>query len=130
MNNEVLQAVQQMIGGIIGTLPVIGSMPPNEGFAVSFVGGSPSGTYRALDKAITLPVLFNGKSEDQEALSAAMNAAHQALTTSKTLPYADGWQIYAIRTTSFPNLIGREQNKNWVYGSSFAVDYYAKGASL
>ncbi len=93
----------------------------------SKVGGSPLGTFFDLNSAQRLPILFNGKSADMKKLAAEMDAVHTALTTSKCLPYAQDWQIYAINTTSAPNLIGREENRNWIYGSGFVIKYYAKG---
>lgn len=127
MNDDILIALKDMISAIVDYPVVIGSVPPLNGFAVCFVGGAPFETYRKLDKSVPLPVLFNGKGADQQVLSAQMNLVHDLLTTSKALPRADNWQIYAIRTTAYPNLIGREENKNWIYGSSFAIDYYSKG---
>ena len=127
MNNEIIEALKNMISAIVSYPVVIGSIPPLNGFSVCFVGGAPSETYRNFDKNIPLPVLFNGKGEDQQELASQMNLVHELLTTSKALPYSENWQIYAIKTTSFPNLIGREENKNWVYGSSFSIDYYSKG---
>lgn len=128
MTTDVLTALQEMIGALVTYPVVIGSIPPVNGFAISFVGGAPQETYRDFGMNIPLPVLFNGKGEDQQDIADQMNAVHKALTTAKNLPYSTDWQIYAIRTTSFPNLIGREENKNWVYGSSFSIDYYSKGA--
>lgn len=127
MNTEVLIALQEMISSIVDYPVVIGSVPPVNGFAVSFVGGAASETYRTLDKNIPLPVIFNGKGENQQQLAEQMDSVHNLLTTSKAFPYSDTWQIYAIETTSFPNLIGREENQNWIYGSSFNVKYYSKG---
>lgn len=129
MNNEILEALQAMIGNLIGTELIIGALPPLGGYALSFVGGAPSATFRELDRTVPLPVIFNGKGVSQEEIAANMNAVHDALTTSKTLPYTDTWQMYAIETTSYPNMIGREENGMYIYGSSFSIKYYAKGAN-
>lgn len=127
MRDEIIEAIQAMIQAITGQTVVIGSMPPTEGFAVCFVGGNPAATFRDLNSDQRLPILFNGKSADQQSLSNTMQSVHDVLTTSKILPFSDTWQIYAIETTSAPNLIGREENINWIYGSSFSIKFYAKG---
>ena len=127
MRDEILLTLQQMIQALTGASVVIGSMPPNEGFAVSFAGGAPLETFRTLSTNESLPVLFNGKGGDQESLAQQMDAVHQALTTSKVLPYCASWQIYAIETTAAPQLVGRELNSYWIYGSSLRIKYYAKG---
>lgn len=126
MREEIVLAIQQMIQGIIGGTVVVGSVPPLNGYAVGAVGGSPIETFRPLTSNESLPVLFNGKSSNQQLLMENMEKVHNILTTSKVLPYNEAWQIYAIETTSAPNLIGREQNKNWIYGSSFRVKFFSK----
>lgn len=127
MREEIIIAMQQMIQNIIKKPVVIGSVPPLEGYAVGMVSGAPIETFRTLTTNESFPVLFNGKSADQGAVAADMEKVHQLLTTSKILPFMDGWQVYAIETTASPSLIGREENRNWVYGSSFRVKYYQKG---
>lgn len=127
MREEIIIAMQQMIQNIIKKPVVIGSVPPLEGYAVGMVSGAPIETFRTLTTNESFPVLFNGKSADQGAVAADMEQVHQLLTTSKILPFTDEWQVYAIETTASPSLIGREENKNWIYGSSFRVKYYQKG---
>lgn len=127
MRDEILLAMQQMIAAITGGTVAIGSLPPLNGYAVSFVGGAPRATFRTLvNSDQELPVQFTGKSADQQHLAATMETVHQALTTATALPFAPSWQIYAIETTSAPALIGREQNINYIYGSSFRVKFYAR----
>ena len=127
MREEIIIAMQQMIQNIIKKPVVIGSVPPLEGYAVGMVSGAPIETFRTLTTNESFPVLFNGKSADQGAVAADMEKVHQLLITSKILPFTDGWQVYAIETTASPSLIGREENRNWIYGSSFRVKYYQKG---
>lgn len=127
MKNEIIISMQQMIQNIIGKPVVIGSVPPLEGYAVGTVSGAPLETFRTLTTNESFPVLFNGKSADQGAVAKDMEQVHQLLTTSKILPFTNEWQIYAIETTASPSLIGREENQNWIYGSSFRVKYYQKG---
>lgn len=127
MREEIIIAMQQMIQNIISKPVVIGSVPPLEGYAVGMVSGVPIETFRTLSTNESFPVLFNGKSADQNSVAADMEKVHRLLTTSKILPFTGEWQVYAIETTASPSLIGREENRNWVYGSSFRVKYYQKG---
>ena len=127
MREEIIIAMQQMIQNIISKPVVIGSVPPLEGYAVGMVSGAPIETFRTLSTNESFPVLFNGKSADQNSIAADMEKVHRLLTTSKILPFTGEWQVYAIETTASPSLIGREENKNWIYGSSFRVKYYQKG---
>lgn len=127
MREEIIIAMQQMIQNIISKPVVVGSVPPLEGYAVGMVSGAPIETFRTLATNESFPVLFNGKSSDQNLVAADMEKVHRLLTTSKILPFTGEWQVYAIETTASPSLIGREENRNWVYGSSFRVKYYQKG---
>ena len=127
MREEIIIAMQQMIQNIISKPVVVGSVPPLEGYAVGMVSGAPIETFRTLATNESFPVLFNGKSADQNLVAADMEKVHRLLTTSKILPFTGEWQVYAIETTASPSLIGREENRNWVYGSSFRVNYYQKG---
>lgn len=129
MKNEIIISMQQMIQNIIGKPVVVGSVPPLEGYAVGMVSGAPIETFRTLTANESFPVLFNGKSADQNSVATDMEKVHRLLTTSKILPFTGEWQVYAIETTASPSLIGREENRNWVYGSSFRVKYYMKGAT-
>ena len=126
MRNEILTVFQQMVKNLTGAEVVIGSLPPLEGYAVSFAGGSAQSIFWTLNSAQELPIQFTGKSADQQHLAAAMDAVHAALTTSKALPSYQNWQMYSIETTSAPTPIGREQNKNWIFGSSFRIKFYAR----
>lgn len=126
MREEIIIAMQQMIWNIISKPVVIGSVPPLEGYAVGMVSGAPIETFRTLSTNESFPVLFNGKSADQNSVAADMEKVHRLLTTSKILPFTGEWQVYAIETTASPSLIGREENRNWVYGSSFRVKYFRK----
>lgn len=129
MIDEIIDALQQIAQSLVNAPVVIGSMPPLNGYAVCAAGGRPVETFRNLTANMDIPVLFNGKGADQQMLAQSMDAVHLCLTTSKNLPYTDKWQIYAIETTSAPNLVGREENQNWVYGSSFNVKLYLKGVN-
>lgn len=129
MRDEIVAALQKMIQALVSGPVVIGSMPPLDGYAVSFAGGAPMEIYRNLMTNEDLPVVFNGKGEDQQAVADVMDRVHLALTTAKALPFSARWQIYAIETTSAPQLIGREENRNWLYGSSFRVKFYQRGAN-
>ena len=127
MRDKILLAMQQMIAAITGGTVVIGSLPPLEGYAVSLTGGAPRTTFRTLiNSDQELPVQFTGKSADQQHLATSMEQVHQALTTTEALPFAANWQVYDIETTSAPQLIGREENINYIYGSSFRVKFYVR----
>ena len=126
MYDEVLQAVIDMAVLATGVPVVVGSMPPDNGIAMS---GSSSSYPIMLDIGSneTMNVVCNGKNTSQQAIINQLDLIHQFLTRRKDYPTGNGWQIYAIETVSSPRLLGREQNSQWLYGSSLAVKFNVKG---
>ena len=126
MYDEVLQAVIDMAVLATGVPVVVGSMPPDNGIAMS---GSSSSYPIMLDIGSneTMNVVCNGKNVSQQAIINQLDLIHRFLTRRKDFPTGNGWQIYAIETVSSPRLLGREQNSQWLYGSSMAVKFNVKG---
>ena len=126
MYNEVLQAVIDMAQAAAGIPVVLGSLPPDDGIAMT---GNASSFPIFLDIGSNeeMNVVCNGKNTQQQAVISQLEAIHAALTRRKDFPSTDTWQIYAIETTASPRLIGREQNSQWLYGSSLRVKFNVKG---
>jgi hypothetical protein len=105
---------------------VLGSLPPDDGIAMT---GNASSFPIFLDIGSNeeMNVVCNGKNTQQQAVINQLEAIHAALTRRKDFPSTDTWQIYAIETTASPRLIGREQNSQWLYGSSLRVKFNVKG---
>lgn len=105
---------------------VYGSDPPLNGICMTPAGGYPSETYMDKGMLQRVPVLLNGKHIDQETVLETLEAIHAILT--KRLFYSDlsteGAQVVNIATTAAPAIIGREQNSQWICGSSFEVSFY------
>lgn len=105
---------------------VFGSDPPENGICMIQNAGYQAETH--LNKGIIyqMPVLLNGKHTDQQTLLDTLDDIHIALT--KTNDYTDlntdELQVYAIESTALPSIIGREQNNQWIAGSSLVVEYY------
>lgn len=128
MYDEILQAVRRMASAAAGVPVVTGSLPPDNSVAMT---GSSSSNPIFLDIGSNerMNVVCNGKNISQEAVIRQLDAIHRALTRRKDFPTGDGWQIYAIETISSPRLLGREQNSQWLYGSSLVVKFNVKGVT-
>lgn len=105
---------------------VFGSDPPDSGICMIQGAGAPTDTH--LDKGMLyrLPVVLNGKNKSQSLLLTDLTRIHEALT--RKLQYQDlstaDCQVVNIATTASPSIIGREQNSQWVCGSSFEISFY------
>jgi hypothetical protein len=56
-----------------------------------------------------------------------MNNIHSALTRAREYPSGDGWQIVDIVNYTLPQIIGREQNNEWLMASSLSVNFFWRG---
>ena len=123
---EVFDAFMDMVDAILSPAAcVIGAMPPHNGIAAQITTGATDTTY--LDKGIEigLSIVLNGKNESQSVACDTLNTIHKSLTMTKDYPSTDDYQIVDIRTDSFPNYIGREDNE-YLYGSAFRVRAFIK----
>ena len=126
MYDEVIQAVIDMAEAAAGAPVVLGSLPPDNGLAITGQAGQ-SPTFLDIGSNESMNLVCNGKNVDQQTVVATLNAIHASLTRRKDFPHTNTWQIYAIETTASPRLIGREQNSQWLYGSSLLVKFNVKG---
>ena len=126
MYNDVLQAVIDMAEAAAGSKVVLGSLPPDNGLAMTGNAASYP-IFLDIGSNEEMNVVCNGKNTEQAAVIRQLEAIHASLTRRKDFPSTDTWQIYAIETTASPRLIGREQNSQWLYGSSLLVKFNVKG---
>jgi hypothetical protein len=105
---------------------VYGSDPPIKGICMSETGVGPIQTHLNKGMVYDMPVVLNGKHDDQQKLLDDLTAIHVSLTrrTSYSDISTEACQVVDIATTALPSIIGREQNKQWVCGSSFNVKFY------
>lgn len=128
MYDEILQAVIDMAENAAGVSIVTGSMPPDNGIAMTGQA-APQSIFLDIGSNERMTVVCNGKNGNQQTVIQQLDAIHKSLTRRKDFPTGDGWQIYAIETVASPRLIGREQNPQaqWLYGSSLLVKINVKG---
>ena len=105
---------------------VFGSDPPENGICMMRNAGYPDETHLNKGFMFRMPVLLNGKHSEQQTVLNALEAIHTTLT--KATDYSelnnDEIQVVNIETTAFPSIIGREQNNQWICGSSFEISFY------
>lgn len=118
--DDIVQAIISMAESAAGVQIVTGSMPPDDGIAMTGNGYS-TDVYLDIGTDERITLVCNGKSTSQESIIRKLDAIHNSLTRRKDYPVTDKWQIYDIRTISSPHLIGREANSQWLYGSSLVA---------
>ena len=126
--NEVVEAV---IGLMNATEPFAavtrGALPTGVGITCEVGPSTPEAVYLDKNSLVPLDLALNGKHGNLETLSDALNAIHSALTRATAYPSGDGWEIVDITNYTLPQIIGRENNNEWLMASSLSVKFYWKG---
>lgn len=126
MYDEILQAIINMAEEAAGVSIVTGSMPPDNGIAMTGQA-APQTIMLDIGSNERMSIVCNGKNRDQQTVIGQLDAIHRSLTRRKDFPTGNDWQVYAIETVASPRLLGREQNSEWLYASSLLVKINTKG---
>lgn len=105
---------------------VYGSDPPYNGICMIPSPGGPLDTHFDKGMIYDIPIVLNGKNEDQKILLDDLTRIHESLTRRTDYSNISSMecQVINISTTALPSIIGREQNNQWICGSSFNVKLY------
>jgi hypothetical protein len=126
--NEVLEAV---IGMMNDTSPFAtvtrGALPTGQGLVCEIGPSIQEELYFDKNTVIPLDVTLNGKHRNLKTLTDAMNGIHSALTRTRVYPSTERWQIIDILNQNLPEIIGREQNNDWLSASALTVRFFWKG---
>lgn len=77
---------------------------------------------------VEMSAVLNAKNTNQQTALDALSDIHTALNMTKSYPSSDNYQITNIETIGPPVYLSREQNSQWLYGSSLRIKFYLKGA--
>lgn len=105
----------------------VGALPADNGICMAWATGSMN-TFMNKKASVTMTAVLNAKNTSQQAAIAALGAIHTVLNMVTTYPSADNFQITNIETNGPPTYLSREQNSQWLYGSSLTVKFFLKGA--
>jgi hypothetical protein len=133
-----MNAVDSVVEAVIGLINsrslfaqvTRGALPTHEGITCE-VGPSVFSSMH-MDKNLVIPLdlTINAKHPDLRTLTDTMYAIHSYLTFKKSYPKDEvggEWQILDIVNGTLPQLIGREDNNDWMMASSLTVKFYWKG---
>lgn len=124
--SEIVEAIAGLAQAAAGVSVTIGALPADNAVCIAPASGAPSSTFLDKGMAYQWTLVCNAKNVDQKAAQEVLNAVHLALTQTKTYPTGDAWQITDIGTVAAPAYIGREQNSQWLYGSSLRVKFFLR----
>ena len=120
--NQAVEKVMDLIDSLnLYALITRGALGTGNSLVCEVAPSSPSEVYLDKNQYITVDLTINGKHSDLEVLSDSMNLIHESLTMLKEYPYSENWQIVDIVTLTEPQVIGREENNDWIMASSLGV---------
>ena len=128
--NEVVEAVITMANATNPFCNVVrGAMPTHQALICEVAPSQVDEVYLDKDSYVPLDLTLNGKHSNLKTLSDAMNQIHSALTRTKNYPSDTNgkWQIVDITNYVLPQIIGREENNDWLMASSLIVKFYWDG---
>lgn len=124
---DVLTAVVDLINGLNPYSTVtVGPLPPNNGISIAWTT-SANNIFFDKFSSVEMTAMLNGKNTDQQTVLNGLSQIHTGITLQKTFPSAENFQITDISTSTAPTYMGREENKQWLYGSSLRVKFYLRG---
>lgn len=120
--NQAIESVMDLIDGL-GLFAAItrGALGTGNGICCEIGPTSPDTVWLDKNQYIPIDLTINGKHNNLQTLSDAMNSIHESLTMKTDYPYGDNWEIVDITTLTEPQVIGRESANNWVMASALLV---------
>ena len=105
---------------------IIGPMPTDNGIAIAWANGTLN-TFMNKNADVEMSAVLNAKNTSQQVALDALGTIHTALNMTKTYPSADNFQITNMETSSAAAYLGREENSQYLYGSSRRVKFFLRG---
>lgn len=120
--NLAVDAVMDMIDEM-GLFSLIsrGALGTGNGLTCEVGPTSPETVYLDKNQYIPIDLTINGKHDDLEVLTDAMNLIHESLTMARSYPSGNGWEIVDIQTMTEPQVVAREDSNQWVMASALYV---------
>ena len=120
--NSAVESVMDLIDGLKLFASITrGALGTKTGLCCEIAPSSPQEVYLDKNQYIPIDLTLNGKHENLETLSEAMNAIHEELTMLKSYPSGTDWHIVDIVTITEPQVIGRDVNNLWIMASNLSV---------
>ena len=120
--NQAVEAVMDLIDGLSLFASIYrGALGTGDGLCCEVGPSSPESVFLDKNKYIPVDLTFNGKHENLQTLSDALNAIHEHLTMLTSYPSGENWHIVDISTATEPQIIGREDSNQWVMASSLYI---------
>lgn len=125
--NQVIESVMDMIDGLNLYANITrGALGIGNSLCCEIAPGTPEAVFMDKNLYYPLTLAINGKHDNLQTLSDALNNIMDTLTRRTAYTSGDGWQIVDITNGNAPRVIGREGNNSWVMACDIVVKFYRK----
>lgn len=125
--NQAVEAVMDLIDDLGLFAPIYrGPLGTDDGLCCEVGPTSPDEVYLDKNRYIPIDLTINGKHENLETLSEALNTIDEALTMRTIYPATANWKIVDISTETEPQLVTREDSNQYVMASALLVKVETK----
>lgn len=120
--NRAIENVMDMIDAL-GLFADIhrGALTTSDDLSCEIGPTSPETVWLDKNKYIPIDLTINGKNTNLQTLTDALNKIDHDLTMARSYPSGNGWEIVDISTLTEPQVIGREDNGQWLMASALLV---------
>ena len=125
--NQAVEAVMDLIDELGLFAPIYrGPLGTDDGLCCEIGPTTPDEVYLDKNRYIPIDLTINGKHENLETLSEALNTIDEALTMRTSYPATATWKIVDISTGTEPQLVTREDGNQYVMASALLVKVETK----
>ncbi len=125
--NQVIESVMDMIDGLNLYANITrGALGISNSLCCEIAPGTPEAVFMDKNLYYPLTLAINGKHDNLQTLSDALNNIMDTLTRRTAYTSGDGWQIVDITNGNAPRVIGREDNNSWGMACDIVVKFYRK----
>lgn len=125
--NLAVEAVMDMIDGLSLFASITrGALGIGNSLCCEIAPSIPESVYMDKESYIPLTLAINGKHDNLQTLSDAMNRITDTLSRKTSYTSGNGWQIVDITSGNMPRVIGREDNNQWIMACDIVVKIYRK----
>lgn len=125
--NLAVEAVVDMINGLTLFATITrGALGIGNSLCCEIAPSVPQEVYLDKNSYTPLTLAINGKHDDLNVLSDALNTIMDTLSRKTAYTSGNGWQIVDITCGNAPRVIGREDNNSWVMSCDLVIKIYRK----
>ena len=125
--NQAIESVMDMIDGLKLYAPITrGALGISNSLCCEIAPSMPESVFLDKNLYIPLTLAINGKHDDLQVLSDALNNIMDTLSRRTEYTSGNGWQIVDITNGNAPRVIGREDNNTWVMACDIVIKIFRK----